>query len=200
MGKHETGYERSPRDFYPSPAWVTEALLEHIDVRGKTIWECACGTGQMSEPLKRAGANVFSSDIDSAYADEIIDFLSDHPGVECDGTITNPPFGLGARTAVAFIEKGLARMGNGFLALLLPIDFDSAKTRVHLFGSCARFRGKIVLTKRAKWFENPDNPKAAPKENSAWYLWGNIEPFASFPVPSIQYAPEAHQCRDGATT
>ena len=26
MGKHENGFARSERDFYPTPTWVTEAL------------------------------------------------------------------------------------------------------------------------------------------------------------------------------
>ena len=157
MGKHETGYKRVERDFYPTPAWVTESLLELIDVRGKNIWECACGDGRMSEPLKVAGANVFSTDIESNYADAIFDYLSDEnpPRSDYSGTITNPPFGGQGRTAATFIRKGLYRIGNGFLALLLPIDFDSGKTRTHLFGSCPQFLGKLVLTKRVKWYEHP---------------------------------------------
>ena len=194
MGKHETEYERVERDRYPTPRWATEALLEVIDVRGKRLWEMACGDGCMSEPLKAAGANVFSTDIESAYADAIFDYLSDEdpPRSDFDGAITNPPFGNGGRTAVAFIEKGLSRIGNGFLALLLPIDFDSAKTRTHLFGSCNKFVGKIVLTDRCKWFVNPQNPKVSPKENSAWYLWGNVK-LRTHQAPVIRYAPQAHQ-------
>src|SRR6516162_9408958 len=61
MGKHESGYARMERDFYPTPSWVTAELAGIIDVRGKLIWECACGGGRMSEALKAAGANVFSS-------------------------------------------------------------------------------------------------------------------------------------------
>jgi predicted RNA methylase len=195
MGKHETGYRRVERDCYPTPTWTTEALLEVIDVKGKRLWEHACGDGDMSEPLKAAGANVFSTDIESKYADEIFDYLSDEdpPKSNFDGAITNPPFGIGGRTAVAFIEKGLSRICNGFLALLLPIDFDSAKTRTHLFGSCPQFVGKIVLTDRCKWFVNPLNPKVSPKENFAWYLWGNVKLRAHPSNHVIRYAPQAHQ-------
>jgi hypothetical protein len=197
MGKHETGYKRVERDFYPTPAWVTESLLELIDVQGKHVWECACGDGRLSVPLKAAGANVFSTDIESTYADALFDYLSDRdpPKSGYDGTITNPPFGGQGRTAVAFIKKGLCRMGNGFLALLLPIDFDSGKTRTHLFGSCPQFAGKLVLTGRVRWYEHPTNPKIQPKENSAWYLWGNVELRTHPSNPVIRYAPKAHQVR-----
>ena len=63
MGKHETGYVRVERDFYPTPAWVTATLLDLIDITSKHIWEPACGDGRMAEPVKAAGARVFSTDI-----------------------------------------------------------------------------------------------------------------------------------------
>jgi predicted RNA methylase len=97
MGKHETSYLRVDRDFYPTPAWTTAALLEVIDVAGKNIWECACGDGRMAEPLKAAGARVFCTDIvDRGYAafDGVLDFLSNkEPALSFDGIITNPPWG-----------------------------------------------------------------------------------------------------------
>jgi hypothetical protein len=202
MGKHETGFVRVLRDFYPTPPWATAALLEVIDVRGKDIWEPACGDGRISEVLKAAGARVFSTDIeDRGYTafDGTFDFVSgkNPPISQFDGTITNPPFGGQGRTAAAFIEAGLSRMRDGFLALLLPIDFDSAKTRAHLFGSSRQFVGKVVLTQRCKWFVNPLNPKAGPKENSAWFLWGNVE-LRTHQCPVIRYAPQAHQAQSDA--
>ena len=52
MGKHENGYVRVDKDFYPTPAWVVEALAEHVDLRGRTVWEPACGDGRLSaKPL-----------------------------------------------------------------------------------------------------------------------------------------------------
>jgi hypothetical protein len=195
MGKHETGYARVARDFYSTPSWVTNALVELVNVRNKRTWECASGAGDMSEPLGAAGARVFSSDIiDRGYPafDLLYDFTSPpDPAMQSwDGIITNPPFGPRGKLAEAFIESGLRRIGEGFLALLLPADFDSAKTRMHLFGGCARFAGKLVLTRRVKWFEHPTNPCMQPKENSAWYLWGNVE-FRRLgaPAPVIHYAP-----------
>ena len=63
MGKHETGYARQDRDFYPTPAWPIEALAEHVDLRGKDILECACGDGRMARALEAAGAYVTAFDI-----------------------------------------------------------------------------------------------------------------------------------------
>ncbi len=51
MGK----YERDDKDLYPTPPWVVDALAEHLDIRGKIIWERTVGTGQMTEALKVTG-------------------------------------------------------------------------------------------------------------------------------------------------
>ena len=105
--------------------------------------------------------------------------------------VTNPPFGKGGRLATAFIAAGLRRLPiGGTLALLLPCDFDSGKTRSRFFGDCPDFVGKIVLRRRVKWFEHPDPDKAAitPKENSAWFLW-NRSPIRVRRPPVILYAP-----------
>jgi hypothetical protein len=191
MGKHESGYPRIPRDLYPTPTWPVEALLEHVSVKGLRILEPACGTGGMSEALKAAGALVHSTDIeDYGYAgfDGLADFTLSNPiEFRLDAIVTNPPFGSRGRLAEAFIEAGLALVGAGFMALLLPADFDSAKTRRHLFGNCPRFAGKIVLIRRIKWFNQPGRSKC-PKENSAWFLWGNVG-LKSHPAPVICYAP-----------
>jgi hypothetical protein len=181
MGKHETSYARVERDAYPTPAWVIEALAEHVHFRDRTVWECACGDGCMAEALKAAGcARVYSTDIvTNGYAgqDGVLDFLSGRTPSDlprCDGAVTNPPYGPRGKTAEAFIERCLQLLAAGytdFAALLLPHDFDSAKTRAHLFGDCPHFVGKITLRRRVKWFEHPEQPQRNPKENTDWYLF-----------------------------
>jgi predicted RNA methylase len=195
MGKHETGYARVPRDLYPTPPWVTETLVELVNIAGKDILESACGDGRMSDVLIRAGARVYSTDIvDHGYAglDELLDFTaSTRLPRYFDGLITNPPFGSRGKLAQLFVETGLRHIRSeqlGFLALLLPVEFDSAKSRLRLFGACPEFVGKIVLTRRVKWFEHPTKPNRQPKENSAWFLWGDID-LRMPQSPVIRYAP-----------
>jgi hypothetical protein len=109
----------------------------------------ASGDGRMAGALRAAGcARVYTSDIveRGAGQDEILDFLSAQaPKLErLDLICTNPLFGKGGRLATAFIEVGLHRIGNlGIIALLLPSDFDSAKTRLHYFGNCPHFVAKM---------------------------------------------------------
>ena len=170
----------------------------------KSILEPACGDGRMAEALKAAGTKVYCTDIeDRGYAglNGLIDFTLSTPlefqwdAISIgaldgfDGVVTNPPFGPRGKLAEAFIEAGLRRLGNGFLALLLRADFDSAKTRAHLFGHCPQFTGKIVLTRRVNWFDHPGKPNRQPKENSAWFLWGNAG-LQDRRIPVIRYAPE----------
>jgi hypothetical protein len=189
VGKHETGYERMPRDFYPTPAWVTEVLAEHVELAGKRILEPACGDGRMAEALRSAGARVCATDIeDRGYSrlHRLLDFTAPMPmGLPPDGIVTNPPGGERNQLAVRFAELGLERIGpDGFLALLLPNDFDSAAGRRHLFADCVAFSIKIVLTKRIIWFPGPG---ASPKENHSWFIWR--KPAASGRAPIIRYAP-----------
>jgi hypothetical protein len=193
MGKHENGYARIERDYYPTPAWATEALAEHVELAGMRVWEPAAGDGRMSEVFKAAGASVYSTDIqDRGYAglDAVSDFIEAIPPTRLDLIATNPAYGERNKIAVMFAERGLKHIaGGGLLALLLPVDFDSAVSRRHLFADCPAFAGKIVLTKRIVWFPSLDEKtgrQKAPKENHAWYLW-RCKPRLHSPI--ILYAP-----------
>ena len=77
MGKHETGYARQDRDFYPTPAWATEALAEQVELRGMRSLECACGDGRMARALEAEGANVIAFDIADYGYGGVRDFLRD---------------------------------------------------------------------------------------------------------------------------
>jgi hypothetical protein len=196
MGKYDSGYGRAPRDFYPSPSWVVEALGEYVDLRGRIAWEPAGGDGRMVRALLAAGCvRVFCSDIvdNGDHQHEVFDFLS--LGLppclpRCDLIVTNPPFGTRGRLAAAFIEAGLRRIeeSGSLLALLLPSDFDGAKLRPPLFRDCPHFIGKIVLTRRIVWFQRDDGEREAPKTNHGWFLWAR-NPLRVRHTPVLFYAP-----------
>jgi hypothetical protein len=198
VGKHEVGYARVERDFYPTPTWVIAALAEYVALTGVRIWEPACGDGGMAEALKAAGAIVYSTDIvDRGYSgfDAILDFLRvAHAPTPFDKIVTNPPYGERNKTAEQFIERGLLHIaGGGLLALLLPSDFDAAKTRRHLFTDCPDFAAKIVLTRRIKWFETPPGElNKSPKENHAWFIWRRTAAQRPRARPIILYAPKSN--------
>lgn len=193
MSQRASGFARVPGDLYETPEWVVAALAEHVPLKGKGIWEPACGTGKMARAIRSAGAAyAHATDItDHGYEhqDETLDFTSADNCrlVHFDGIITNPPYGLRGETAVAFIRSGLRRTADyGFLALLLPIDFDSGKKRAEFFGDCPAFAAKIVLTKRIKWFDGPSSPS----QNHAWFLWQRTW-LGERQSPRLLYAPRA---------
>lgn len=211
MGKHERGYSRVERDLYSTPSWVVaEGLAKHLDLRGMTVWEPACGNGCMDVALRHAGCKcVFATDIvdHGSPQDDVLDFLSGETPAPLldpiDLIVTNPPFGQGGLLATAFIEVGLRHItkptrvisNHACLALLLPCDFDSAKTRARFFADCEHFVGKIVLTKRIVWFRRDDGVREAPKENHSWFIWQRSA-VARAPLPGDLV--RASKCCDGA--
>jgi len=191
MGQRKSEYERVEHEHYPTPAWVIDALYEHMDLRWGITWEPACGSGQMAGRLMWLSEKnyCYSTDIHDHGADgmdRLFDFLSDEANPLADFTdiVTTPPYGPRGKTAAAFIEKGLDRIGPGQnLALLLPSDFDAAKTRRKFFADCPYFVGRITLTKRIKWFDGPSSPSV----NHAWFIWAKPNKYNG--DPRIWYAP-----------
>ena len=175
MSQRNSGYARVESNFYPTPAWVTRALIEHVLGENNcdylSVWEPACGDGAMVDELKAWGFKTYGTDIrESGVAGR--DFLDSSTKLlrpSINAIITNPPYGRGLSDA--FITKSLELMEpcKGLVAMLLRIDFDSAVTRRHLFADHPAWETKLVLTKRIKWFD--DGNKNGPSENHAWYVW-----------------------------
>lgn len=169
----ESGRERNQHEKYYTPAWVTEALLEAEAFPG-LILEPAAGDGGIAKVAARRGYEVWGGDI-APETPEIVqaDFLSpEYPGEWEGSIITNPPFGARGKLAEQFIEKALemTRPHGGKVAMLLRVDFDSAKTRRHLFADHPAFTRKYVLTKRILW-SNLVHTSDEPKKNHAWFVW-----------------------------
>jgi hypothetical protein len=158
--------------FYPTPPWVTRALLRHVDVVGKRVWEPAAGDHRMADVLRHAGADVLTSDI-ADYGSRhnlIFDFLDGSSVTEwaCEMLITNPPFGARNELAVRFAELALLRCA-GTVALLLNANFDFAKTRRHLFADNPRFFAKIALVDRIRFHDGPHHKDGT--QDHAWFIW-----------------------------
>lgn len=177
MGQRHSGYERHPADFYPTPAWVTEALLPHLPRLDGVVWEPAAGNGAMLRVLMSGLVHpVVGSDI--APADHGVlkikqhDFLKDEPWVRPAAIVTNPPFG---KEAAAFAVRALdvTRPRRGVVAMLFRSQFHHAKAYRHLFGDHPAFSKLLVLTRRIVWFVDPDTgkPKAAPSDTHCWAIW-----------------------------
>ena len=166
MSQRNSGYERKTLDLYVTPAWVTEALVGFIVARPGSVWEPACGDGDMVKVLQREFV-VLATDI-AAGAD--FPATKDLPNAAIRGIVTNPPYHRAEEFCRHALE--LTKPVGGYVAMLLRCDFDHAKSRYHLFRDCPAFSKKIILTKRIVWFvESNGKPKASPSFNHCWMIW-----------------------------
>lgn len=182
MSQKNSGYARKPFDLYSTPAWCTEIIVPYL--RGPNLWEPARGDGHMVEVLRRHHFCVYYTDI--AKGDDFLEYdraptfgLSHNPRTP-QAIVTNPPYSL----AQEFVRKALELMApvGGQVAMLLRVDFDSAKTRRDLFQNNPAWGTKIVFLDRIKWFEGES--KKTPSENHAFFLWD----FQHTGEPRIHYA------------
>ena len=119
---NHTEKEREKNDFYATQPEAIDKLVGAIkNMLPKKVWECACGTGCLSDRLKDFGYDVVSSDlIDRGYGD-VADFLkTTEMPTDCNCIITNPPY----KYATEFIKHSLELLKEGDLcAMFLKTTF-----------------------------------------------------------------------------
>lgn len=153
-----TAFSRSKSDFYPTPAEVTQALVDYLCIpRDAVIWEPACGEGHMVDVLEGNGYAVKATDIQTGT-----DFLETKVNT-ASWIITNPPFSL----AEQFIRK-CADFGVPF-ALLLKSQYWHAAKRVALFNDIPP-AFVLPLTWRPD-FLFKTRGKGAPLMDVIWCIW-----------------------------
>lgn len=173
--------DRSGTDFYPTPANVTVALLNYLNLpENTTIWEPACGEGHMSEVFKERGYEVCSSDLhDRGYGVVGVDFLST-PRVDIkrsEWIITNPPFSLSEQFIRKAINHGLP------FALLLKSQYWHSSKRRKIF---EEYRPEAVLP--LTW--RPDflfgKKSGSPTMECIWTVWGTEPAKQTLYIPLVR--------------
>jgi hypothetical protein len=173
MSQRNSNYERKPRDHYATPTWCTQVILPFIH-SGSVIWEPACGSGAMSRVLSTLFPTI-ASDVEPGPEHVPLDFFACSVPPNLDGRVanvivTNPPYDVSQKFVEHAVE--LMRPINGMVAMLMRVDWDSAKTRRHLFADCPAWSRKVVLTKRIMWFQpEPGAVGKSPSENHCWMIW-----------------------------
>ena len=124
-----TDKEREKNDFYATEPYAADLLCEVEKFKGG-IWECACGTGELSKRFEELGYRVHSTDlIDRGYGVGGIDFLIQQDKYN-GNIITNPPY----KYAQEFIEKALSLVTEGKkVCMFLKVQFLEGKKRKVLF-------------------------------------------------------------------
>lgn len=183
---HVSGFAREGQDFYATPTWVTEALLQHVTLRAP-VWEPCCGTGAMSQVIEAAGYQVHSTDIvDRGYGTPGVDFLACHTvPAGCRSIVTNPPYGetgvhagqsRSPSAMLRFLRHALALTESveGQLALLVRLQWIPGQRAAGIM-SAAPFSAVIMLKERIQWFDMGDETKRA-QHHHAWVVFDHAHP------------------------
>ena len=131
-GKRGSGAARKRQhaDWYPTPANVTQALLDRVQFEG-AISEPCCGDGALALVMEDWGYEVIGTDLhDRGYGvghGRAFDILK-MKELPAPNIVTNPPFNIAGE-----IIEHLMAMKPKKMALLLKASFWHAKTRQRLF-------------------------------------------------------------------
>ena len=158
--------EREKNDYYATDPRAMRELLK-FETFAANIWEPACGEGNLSEELKKAGYNVYSTDlIDRGYQDQTLDFLSSKMIFNGD-IVTNPPF----KYTTEFIKKGLESLRPGAkMAFFLKLNYLSGKKRYKEIYKNYPPQRVYVFTGRRACSKN-NNPEGFKKNNGMDFCW-----------------------------
>ena len=171
--------DRNPYDFYRTPWEVTQALVDALQLTGKTIWEPACGDGDMASVLSENGNDVIATELrETNYGESGVDFLSS--GLQhCDWIITNPPFNL----AVQFIERCI-EFERPF-AMLLKSQYWHSKGRLSLFQKHTPSH-VLPLTWRPDFHFGAKG--GSPTMECAWTVWDKVPSNVTQYIPLVKPA------------
>ena len=168
MRDRNRGFERQPQNFYRTPPGVTKALLRSVRLP-TAIWEPCCGDGAMARVLESHGHHVVATDlVDRGYGEGDRDFLMESrlpDGVTA--IVTNPPYGGALARRVVDHALELMLPVGGMVALLMNVQWQTAKTNSARCRIPA-FDASVILTDRIRWIPDTD---VRGSENHCWMVW-----------------------------
>jgi len=154
-------------DFYETPVWATQKLLEVERFDGLIAEPCS-GHGAIARVLEANGYAVQASDLRTGpevYGKEG-QSIFDLPNDSVQNVVTNPPFAL----AQAVIEKSLA-IAERKVAMLLKLTFLESARR-HAFFASTPLKSVHVFCNRVTMHPYGSNaPKNSGTIAYAWFVW-----------------------------
>lgn len=163
-------YKLSNNDFYETPSWATNSILEKIEFEGN-VYEPCSGHGAISRVLEEYGYDVISSDIREdydVYGNKGVDIFTMDKENVVDNIITNPPY----KFAQEVIEKSL-QLANKKVVMLLKLSFLESAKRYDFFKDTP-LKNVYVLCKRVTMFPHgTEKPKNSGTVAYAWFEWDN---------------------------
>lgn len=164
--------ERVKADFYPTPTWAVEALLQREKFIG-TCWEPACGKGDISRVLLNNGYDVYSTDLlDYDFGIPDIDFLNENSMFSethkmVDNIITNPPFNI----AIEFINTA-KRFADDKIAMFLKTTFlEGVERQIMWKDKQFPFKKMYQFSRRVSFGKEDKTHKNGGMMAFAWFVW-----------------------------
>ena len=169
---NHTDKDREPNDFYATDPIAIDTLIGSIGFIPSVVWECACGTGCLSERLKQYCHGVVSTAaIDRGYG-QVQDFLlAKAMPSGCSCIITNPPYKL----ATEFIIHALSLLPDGGRCIMfLKTTFLEGEKRHRLLFSKYPPQRILQFSKRVLCAKNAEFQKMCKVGSAvsyAWFVW-----------------------------
>lgn len=167
-----TKYQRPKHDYYATDPNAIRLFLDQFEADGESlanaVWEPACGEGNLVQPLKERGHNVFATDLIDRNGNHTFDFLNKSPNMQwCGDVLTNPPY----KQAQAFVETALARVEDeSKVIMLLRIQFLESQRR-HIFFKQNPPKYVYVHSSRIQIRLNNDPTINGSALCFAWFVW-----------------------------
>lgn len=176
---NRNGLARHPNDFYETPAWCVDLVLDELglnaDYQGYVI-DPGSGTGAIAQrvAIRSPKADVQGVELTQELADkarglrvpsiafDVADFKTWEGDGQADLVIGNPPFS----DAEAFVRKSLELVkAKGSVAMLLRLGWASGKIRRAFW---AEHKADICILERRPSF----NGSGCDACDYAWFVWG----------------------------
>jgi hypothetical protein len=178
-------------DYFPTPPWATRALIKHVinpaDFTLGSVWEPACGAGDMARPLAEYFDRVDASDVVDRGYGRVADFLwpDSFPRFPVHWIITNPPFAL----AEEFVLRAL-RLASVGVAMLARTNFFESEGRYRsIFGHPNRRLAIYApFAERVPMVKGRLDPKASTATAYAWFVW-EAASLQSIDPPTVKVIP-----------
>ena len=180
-------------DFFPTPAWATRALIEHVFKPlnlynpGNAVWEPACGAGHMVRPLLEYYEQVLATDISPQCQNSFTnDFLGPHELTSAwfhgEWVITNPPFNLFQQ----FFDRAmaLAKVGVAFFAPLTIIETIDRYDKIY-----RPFAGKFCIAPFVERVPIIKNTVRKDAKTSRAYAWLIVMKNPTCALPPLHHIP-----------
>lgn len=171
MSATNRGTERKQRDFYETPRYTIDSLLNAFPLNKGLILEPCAGNGAIVNAIKDFGYTntILANDInESVYniksdGNTCQDFLTIEKGLPYSTIITNPPYSM----AEEFIEHShyLTEGLDCDIIMLLRLNFLGSQKRYN-FWSRHPVNNLYVLSKRPSF-----TGEGTDATEYAWFIW-----------------------------